>query len=44
MKHRILHYLPFVNQQTLMVVYILLILAAMVMAGGAPMGAMGTSG
>ncbi len=44
MKHRILQYLPYVNQQTLMVIYILLILAAMVMAGGAPMGAYGSAG
>lgn len=42
MKHRILKYLPHVNQQTLTVIYVLLILAAMALAGGAPMGEGGT--
>ena len=44
MKHRILQYLPYLNRETLMVVYVLLILAAMVMAGGAPMGNYGSGG
>ena len=36
MKHRILRYLPYANPQILMVVFVLLILAAMALAGGAP--------
>lgn len=44
MKNRMLEYLPYVNQQTVTAIYILLILAAMALAGGAPMGAAGTGG
>lgn len=44
MKHRITQYLPYVNQQTVAVIYVLLILAAMIMAGGAPTGAYGGAG
>jgi len=44
MKHRILQCLPYLNRETLMVIYVMLVLAAMVMAGGAPMGAFGTGG
>lgn len=44
MKHRILQYLPYLNQQTLTVIYILLILAAMAIAGGAPGGEYGAIG
>ncbi len=44
MKRWILRYLPHVNQQTLMVIYVVLILAAMVMSGGAPTAAYGTGG
>lgn len=36
MKYGFLRYLPYVNQQTLMVIFVLLILAAMALAGGAP--------
>lgn len=36
MKDRILCYLPYVNQQTLTVIFVLLTLAAMALAGGAP--------
>lgn len=42
MKDRMLRYLPHVNQQTLTAIYILLILAAMALAGGAPLGNAGT--
>ncbi len=44
MKRRILQYLPHLNQQTLTVIYILLILAAMAIAGGAPGGNFGSVG
>lgn len=44
MKHRILRYLPYVNRQTLSVIYILVIVAAMAMAGGAPVAFGGAGG
>lgn len=44
MKHRIMQCLPYLNRETLMVVYVLLILAAMAMAGGAPTGNYGSGG
>lgn len=36
MKYRVLQYLPYANHQTLKVVLVVLTLAAMVLAGGAP--------
>lgn len=44
MKHRIMQYLPHLNQQTLMVIYILLAVIAMAIAGGAPGGEYGAIG
>lgn len=42
MKNRMLKYLPYVNQQTVTAIYIVMILAAMALAGGAPVATGGT--
>lgn len=44
MTDQILRYLPYVNRQTLTVIYILLALIALAVAGGAPSGSFGSIG
>lgn len=42
MKTHVLRYLPRLNQQVLAAIYVILILVAMALAGGAPLGNAGT--